>query len=89
MNANNLIVVDPWWNPAQEEQAIARVHRIGQEKDVNIYKIVMKNSIEERIIKMHERKTEVASQVMMQKENSDQKKATTEILDLLFDGERN
>ena len=52
-NANNVMILDPWWNPSQEDQAFARVHRIGQEKDVNIYKFLMKDSIEAKIEKMH------------------------------------
>lgn len=49
--ANNIFLVDPWWNPAVEEQAIDRVHRIGQTKDVNVIRFLMEGSIEER---MHE-----------------------------------
>ena len=86
-NANNVMILDPWWNPSQEEQAIARVHRIGQEKEVNVYKFFIKNSIEERIVKMHEKKLMIASEVMMQKhqsENSSSSK-TNELLSLLID----
>lgn len=44
--ANNVIICDPWWNPSHQDQAIGRVHRIGQTKDVNVYRFIMKNSIE-------------------------------------------
>ncbi len=44
--ANNVMICDPWWNPSHEEQAIGRVHRIGQTQDVNVYRFIMKNSIE-------------------------------------------
>lgn len=44
-NANNVIVCDPWWNPSQEDQAIGRVHRLGQSSRVNVYKLYMRDSI--------------------------------------------
>jgi len=44
-NANNVIICDPWWNPSHEDQAIGRVHRMGQTKIVNVYRFIMKNSI--------------------------------------------
>ena len=56
VSANNVILVDPWWNPAVEEQAIERLHRIGQTKDVCIYKFITKNTVEEQILVVQERK---------------------------------
>jgi SNF2 family DNA or RNA helicase len=54
--ADNVIIVDPWWNPAAEEQAWSRAHRIGQEKRVVVHKLFSKGTIEEKIIDMQERK---------------------------------
>jgi len=54
--ADNVIIVDPWWNPAAEEQAWSRAHRIGQEKRVTVHKLFSKGTIEEKIIDMQERK---------------------------------
>lgn len=51
-SCNNVIIYDPWWNPAVEEQASDRVYRIGQQKNVNIYKLITTNSIEEKIQKL-------------------------------------
>ncbi|KIP06728.1 hypothetical protein PHLGIDRAFT_72252, partial [Phlebiopsis gigantea 11061_1 CR5-6] len=45
-SCNNVIVLDPWWNPYLEEQAIGRVHRIGQTKPVHVYRIVAEDTIE-------------------------------------------
>lgn len=45
---NNVILSDMWWNPALEEQAFDRAHRLGQTKDVNIYKLVVHGTIEDR-----------------------------------------
>ncbi|EPY51093.1 ATP-dependent DNA helicase Rhp16b [Schizosaccharomyces cryophilus OY26] len=58
--ASRVILSDVWWNPAIEDQAIDRVHRIGQTKDVFVYKLVVANSIEERIVALQEEKRLIA-----------------------------
>ncbi|HPN84466.1 MAG TPA: DEAD/DEAH box helicase [Victivallales bacterium] len=55
-SAERVIIYDPWWNPAVEQQAADRAHRIGQTKPVVIQKLLVKNSIEEKILSMQERK---------------------------------
>jgi superfamily II DNA or RNA helicase/predicted DNA-binding antitoxin AbrB/MazE fold protein len=55
-SASAVFLYDPWWNPMAEQQAVDRAHRIGQKKKVNIYKFITKNSIEEKILKLQERK---------------------------------
>lgn len=55
-SADNVIIFDPWWNPSVERQAIDRTHRIGQTKSVNVYRFITKGTIEEKIIKLQERK---------------------------------
>lgn len=55
-SASAVFLYDPWWNPMVERQAMDRAHRIGQKKTVNIYKFITKNSIEEKILKLQERK---------------------------------
>jgi hypothetical protein len=62
--ADTVIHVDPWWNPAVQEQATARAHRIGQEQTVFVYKIVVEGSIEERIIELQARKAALAEGVL-------------------------
>ena len=57
--ANHVFLLDPWWNPAVEEQAVERVHRIGQKKKVNVVRFICKGSIEERMIEMHKNKKEL------------------------------
>jgi SNF2 family DNA or RNA helicase len=59
VSADTVIIYDPWWNPAAELQAADRTHRIGQTRAVNIYKLVVRNSIEEKIIALQERKKAV------------------------------
>jgi len=46
VSANHVFLVDPWWNPAVEEQAIQRIHRIGQTKDVYVTRLICNNTIE-------------------------------------------
>ncbi|CAG8437364.1 3442_t:CDS:2 [Ambispora gerdemannii] len=62
--ANRVIMLDPWWNPAMENQAIDRVHRIGQEKDVEVHRIIIPNTIEQRILDLQDKKQQLASQVL-------------------------
>lgn len=54
--ASTVYLFDPWWNPGVEEQAMDRVHRIGQKKDVKVVRLIVKGSIEERILSLQERK---------------------------------
>ncbi|KAH7657772.1 DNA helicase protein [Dioscorea alata] len=54
--ASRVYLVDPWWNPAVEEQAMDRVHRIGQKQEVRIIRLIVKDSIEERVLELQERK---------------------------------
>ncbi|KAF5338815.1 hypothetical protein D9758_012042 [Tetrapyrgos nigripes] len=61
---NNVILVDLWWNPAVEDQAFGRVHRIGQTRDVHVYKLVTKDTIEERIMKLQKTKSTFADDVL-------------------------
>ena len=54
--ANKVILVDPWWNPAAEQQAIERLHRIGQTAPVEAVRLIASGTVEERMLEMHERK---------------------------------
>ena len=56
--------MDPWWNPAVEEQATARAHRIGQDQPVFVYKLVVEGSIEERMLELQARKQALAEGVL-------------------------
>lgn len=62
--ADTVIHMDPWWNPAVEEQASARAHRIGQEQVVFVYKLVVEGSIEERMLELQGRKAALADGVL-------------------------
>ncbi len=62
--ADTVIHMDPWWNPAVEEQATARAHRIGQDQPVFVYKLVVEGSIEERMLELQARKAALAQGVL-------------------------
>ncbi len=62
--ADYVIHMDPWWNPAVEDQASDRAHRIGQERPVTVYRLVMKNSIEEQIVDLHKQKRDLADSLL-------------------------
>jgi non-specific serine/threonine protein kinase len=57
--ANYVVLLDPWWNPFVELQAIARSHRIGQDKNVMVTRFITKDSIEEKILKLQEYKQDI------------------------------
>jgi SNF2 family DNA or RNA helicase len=59
--ADTVIHYDPWWNPAVEDQATDRAHRIGQAKAVFVYKLVTQGTVEERMIELQERKRAIAA----------------------------
>jgi DNA repair protein RAD5 len=54
--AENVFMMDPWWSFAVEAQAIDRVHRMGQEREVNVVRFVVEGSIEEKMLRIQERK---------------------------------
>jgi len=61
--ADTVVLYDPWWNPAVEDQAIDRAHRIGQDKPVFIYKMVVENSVEQKMLAMQDKKRALANSV--------------------------
>lgn len=62
--ADYVIHYDPWWNPAVEQQATDRAHRIGQQKKVFVYKLITRDTVEEKIVKLQEAKKKLAESVL-------------------------
>jgi SNF2 family DNA or RNA helicase len=60
ISADYVFILDPWWNPAAEMQAMSRAHRIGQIKNVFVYKYLSTGSIEEKIVRLQEKKSKLA-----------------------------
>lgn len=81
--ADYVYLVDPWWNPAVERQAIDRTHRIGQKKNVFAYKMICKDTIEEKIIQLQEKKKTLASNLIDTEKNI-LKKLNKEDIAMLF-----
>lgn len=67
--ADYVFMLDPWWNPAVEQQAIDRTHRIGQTKKVFIYKFITKDTVEEKIVALQNRKRSVAESLITTEES--------------------
>jgi SNF2 family DNA or RNA helicase len=80
--ADYVLHLDPWWNPAVEDQASDRAHRIGQERPVTIYRLIMQDSIEEKILRLHHDKRDLANDLLKGSETT-ARLSEDELLDLL------
>ena len=83
--ADYVIHIDPWWNPAVEMQASDRAHRIGQEKPVFVYKIIARDTVEEKILLLQERKKQLVDQIITTESAFFKTLSPSEIL-ALFEG---
>ena len=86
--ADTVIHFDPWWNPAVEEQASDRAHRIGQEKNVHIIKLLTKGTIEEKIFRLQQKKQDLFNAVIEAGETFLNKLTEEEIRELFADPDR-
>jgi len=77
--------MDPWWNPAVEDQASDRAHRIGQTRPVTIYRMVAQGTIEEQIVELHRDKRDLADQLLSGADTA-ARLSTAELLALLREG---
>jgi len=80
--ASHVFLLDPWWNPARESQAIRRAHRIGQDKNVFAYKFITVDTVEEKILKLQQRKKQLAEDFMP---SEDQLNLSNEDLEYLLE----
>jgi SNF2 family DNA or RNA helicase len=62
--ASYVFIMDPWWNPAVESQAIDRAHRIGQKNNLTVYRPIIKNSVEEKVLKLQEEKKQLFADLL-------------------------
>lgn len=83
VGADVVIHYDPWWNLAVQNQATDRAHRIGQTKVVTVYKLIMKNSIEEKILRMQESKKNLADEILSGDHGGIVNMSRQELLELL------
>ena len=82
--ADTVIHFDPWWNPAVENQATDRAHRIGQNKPVFVYKYIIENSIEEKIQRIQQNKAELAKALLSEEVSDNKLSLTDDILTSLL-----
>lgn len=82
--ADYVYIVDPWWNPAVEQQAIDRTHRIGQTRKIFAYRLICKDTIEEKMLILQERKRSLAAELVSNDQNM-MKRLTREDLAFLLD----
>ena len=80
--ADYMIHMNPWWNPAVEDQASDRAHRIGQQRPVTIYRLVTKDTIEDKIVDLHRHKRDLADSLLEDSDISG-KISTQELLQLI------
>jgi superfamily II DNA or RNA helicase len=83
--ADYVVIFDPWWNPAVEAQAIDRSHRIGQTRNVMVYRMVMKDSIEQKMLELQERKKTLVDNLITSDANTFKNLRKEDILDLFKD----
>jgi SNF2 family DNA or RNA helicase len=83
VSANHVLIADIWWNPAIEQQAIDRVHRLGQQKSVTVYRIFIENSIEDRILELQSQKKELSDGLLLSGKISDQRLSKLSVADLV------
>ena len=81
--ADYVFILDPWWNPAVEAQAIDRAHRIGQKNKVFTYKFISKNSVEEKILSLQQKKLKLATDLISMEEGFVKKLTTEDIENIL------
>lgn len=81
--AEYVFLIDPWWNPAIEAQAIDRAHRIGQKNKVFTYKFITKNSVEEKILALQKDKQKLASEIITTEESFVKSLTKEDVLGLL------
>jgi SNF2 family DNA or RNA helicase len=81
--ADYVIHMDPWWNPATEDQASDRAHRIGQTRPVTIYRFITKGTIEEKIVALHHQKRELAESLLTGTEDANVRLSPEELLELM------
>jgi SNF2 family DNA or RNA helicase len=72
VSASRVIIIEPWWNGTVEEQGIDRVHRLGQTRDVEVYRLICKDTIEERLLDLQEVKRRMSQQAIGTEEGSAQ-----------------
>ena len=78
-----MILFDPWWNPAVENQATDRAYRIGQDKPVFVYKLITNQSIEEKILALQKNKANLTQSILSIDHENEVKLSENDVMSLL------
>jgi len=81
--ADVVVHFDPWWNPAAEAQATDRAHRIGQDKQVNVYKFITSGTVEEKVLELQKGKRKLLEQVFDESEAANLKLSVQDLRELI------
>jgi SNF2 family DNA or RNA helicase len=81
--ADYVVIADPWWNPAAEDQASGRAHRIGQQRPVTVYRLVNQGTLEEKILTLHRDKRALADRLLEGTDGSARLPPADELLALM------
>jgi SNF2 family DNA or RNA helicase len=81
--ADYVFILDPWWNPAVEAQAVDRAHRIGQKKKVFTYKFITRNTVEEKILMLQQRKLKLTTELITTEESFMKQLSKDDIMQML------
>jgi len=81
--ADVVVHFDPWWNPAAEAQATDRAHRIGQNKQVNVYKFITSGTVEEKVLELQKGKRKLLEQVFDESEAANLKLSVQDLRELI------
>lgn len=84
VSASQVHLLDPWWNPTTEDQAMDRVHRIGQQATVRVFRYISRDTIEERMLELQNRKRELAERAFERRRPEDQQAARLADIKLLM-----
>ena len=81
--ADHVFLLDPWWNPAAEAQASDRAHRIGQDKQVTVYKLITSGTVEEKVLDLQKSKRKLLEQVFEESEVANLSLGVEELRELI------
>ena len=84
--ADYVVITDPWWNPAAEDQAMGRAHRIGQLRPVTVYRLIAKGTLEEKIVELHHDKRALADGLLAEGEEGTAIPSSAELIALMRGG---
>mmetsp|Transcript_45259 Transcript_45259/g.74427 ORF Transcript_45259/g.74427 Transcript_45259/m.74427 type:complete len:102 (-) Transcript_45259:76-381(-) len=83
--ADHVLLIDPWWNPAVEDQAIDRLHRLGQRRPVRALRFVAERTVEERILEVQKQKRAIVDWALSKKSRDELQKIRLEMISSIFD----